>query len=230
MTVRPWSRVTELVAASGEVPLSGPAWRTGRPAAARYTTVIAAERWSTPANVVTGVRTVAAVGAATAALATGSLRLLVVAYLAYWVLDIADGAVARWLDHETRLGAVFDITADRASSLLCAATLVMLRPGLAVPLAIYVVEFAVVDTMLSLGFLAFAVKGPNDMHLVDTTLWRLNWSPPAKAVNTASIVLLCLLGHPVGASVCALAVLVLKLWSCERLRATMTGAGAGAAP
>ena len=77
---------------------------------------------------------------------------------------------------------------------------VTLRPGLAVPLGIYVIEFAVVDTMLSLGFLAFAVKGPNDMHLVDATLWRWNWSPPAKAVNTASIVLLCLLGHPALAS------------------------------
>jgi hypothetical protein len=38
-------------------------------------------------------------------------------------------------------------------------------------------------------------------------------------------VLLCLLGHPVGASVCALAVLVLKLWSCQRLRTAMAGAG-----
>jgi phosphatidylglycerophosphate synthase len=181
-----------------------------------------AERWTTPANVITSARTLAAVGLALWALAAGSLRLLVVAYLVYWVLDIADGAVARRFDHETRLGAVFDITADRASSLLCVAALVALRPALAVPLAIYVIEFAVVDTMLSLGFLAFAVKGPNDMHVVDATLWRWNWSPPAKAINTASIVLLCLLGHPVLASVCALAVLALKLWSCRRLRTAMT--------
>ena len=183
--------------------------------------VIAAERWTTPANVITAVRTLAAVGLALWALAAGSLRLLVIAYLVYWALDIADGAVARHFDHETRLGAVFDITADRVSSLLCVAALVALRPGLAVPLAIYVIEFAVVDTMLSLGFLAFAVKGPNDMHLVDDTLWRWNWSPPAKAVNTASIVVLCLLGHPALASLCALAVLALKLWSGQRLRTAM---------
>jgi CDP-diacylglycerol--glycerol-3-phosphate 3-phosphatidyltransferase len=189
-----------------------------------YTGTISGEGWSTPANLITAGRTLGAVGLACAALAAGSMRLLVAAYLCYWVLDIADGAVARHFDHETRLGAVFDITADRASSLLCVATLVVLRPGLVVPLAIYVIEFAVVDTMLSLGFLAFPVKGPNDMHLVDATLWRWNWSPPAKAVNTASIVLLCLLGHPALASGCALGVLALKLWSCLRLRTAMSRA------
>jgi CDP-diacylglycerol--glycerol-3-phosphate 3-phosphatidyltransferase len=195
----------------------GPTRRT----AVEPTVTIAAERWTTPANVITAVRTLAAVGLALWALAAESPRLLVIAYLAYWVLDIADGAIARHFDHETRLGAVLDITADRASSLLCAAALVALSPSLAVPMAIYVIEFAVVDTMLSLGFLAFPVKGPNDMHLVDDTLWRWNWSPPAKAINTASIVLLCLLGHPALASMCALAVLALKLWSCQRLRNAM---------
>ncbi len=186
-----------------------------------YAVTIAGERWVTPANLITGARTLGAVGLAAGALATQSLGLLAVAYLVYWVLDVADGAVARRFDHETRLGAVFDITADRASSVLCIAALLALRPNLAVPLAIYVVEFAVVDTMLSLGFLAFPVRGPNDMHLVDATLWRWNWSPPAKAVNTSSIVILCLLGRPVLASGCALAVLGLKLWSSHRLRAVL---------
>jgi CDP-diacylglycerol--glycerol-3-phosphate 3-phosphatidyltransferase len=192
-----------------------------------YTGTISGERWSTPANTITAVRTVAAVGLGCTALATTSLRLLLITYVVYWALDIADGAVARRFQHETRMGAVFDITADRASSLLCVAALVMLRPSLAVPLAIYVIEFAVVDTMLSLGFLAFAVKSPNDMHTVDPTLWRWNWSPPAKAVNTASIVLLCLLGLPVLASGCAMAVLALKLWSCQRLRTAMARTEAG---
>jgi CDP-diacylglycerol--glycerol-3-phosphate 3-phosphatidyltransferase len=65
------------------------------------------------------------------------------------------------------------------------------------------------------------------MHLVDATLWRWNWSPPAKAVNTASIVLLALLGRTVLAAVCAVAVLALKLWSCHRLRTAMSRAEAG---
>jgi len=224
MLVRSATKGAAFVASPGAAPRTGFTGAATRTSAVGYTTTIAAERWSTPANMITAVRTIAAVVLAVGALAAGSLRLLVTGYLAYWVLDIADGAVARRLDHETRLGAVFDITADRASSLLCVAALVTLRPTLAVPLAIYVVEFAVVDTMLSLGFLAFSVKGPNDMHLVDATLWRWNWSPPAKAVNTASIVLLCLLGHPALASGCALAVLAIKLWSCHRLRTAMAHA------
>jgi phosphatidylglycerophosphate synthase len=191
------------------------------PAAGYYAVPIAEEPWLTPADVITSVRALGAVAVATAALATGSTALLVAAYLVYWVLDVADGAVARRFDHETRLGAVLDITVDRASSLLCVGCFVVIRPELAVPLAIYVVEFAVVDTILSLGFLAFPVRGPNDMHLVDPTLWRWNWSPPAKAVNTASIVLLCLVGQPVFAALAAGAVLGLKLWSCRRLRAAL---------
>ncbi len=222
MFVRSSARAGVLAATPVSPAPAAPARRAAHPAPALRAGAIAAERWSTPANVITAVRTVAAVGLATAALAHGNLRLLVTAYLAYWLLDMADGAVARHFDHETRLGAVFDITADRASSLLCVATLVMLRPALAVPLAIYVIEFAVVDTMLSLGFLAFPVKGPNDMYLVDATLWRWNWSPPAKALNTASIVVLCLLGQPLLASVCAVVVLALKLWSCQRLRTALT--------
>ena len=222
MLVRSTAGAGALAASPGVAPPAGSARAPTRSLAVDYTTTIAAESWSTPANVITAVRSFGAVGIASAALAAGSLRLLVTAYLVYWVLDVADGAVARRFRHETRLGAVFDITADRASSLLCVAAFVTLRPALAVPLAIYVIEFAVVDTMLSLGFLAFDVKGPNDMHLVDPTLWRWNWSPPAKAVNTTSIVLLCLLGHPALASLSAVAVLVIKLWSCRRLRTAMT--------
>ncbi len=222
MSVRSATSTGPLAAFPTLAPRWGSARGRTRRAATPYTRPIAGERWTTPANLITTARTLVAVGLAVGALAAHSLRMLVTAYLVYWVLDIADGAVARRFDHETRLGAVFDITADRASSVLCVAALATLRPGLAVPLAIYVVEFAVVDTMLSLGFLAFPVKGPNDMHLVDATVWRWNWSPPAKAVNTASIVLLCLLGRPLLASGCAIAVLGLKLWSGLRLRAVLT--------
>lgn len=220
MPVRPWVRPPLATAppvspwASRDVAASV---RDAHPVASLVP--ISAERWSTPANMITAVRSVGAVSIAMASLATSDLRLLVVAYLVYWVLDVADGAVARRFDHETRLGAVFDIVGDRASALTCVCALVTLRQDLAVPLAIYAVEFAVVDTMLSLGFLGFAsVKGPNDMHVVDPTLWRWNWSRPAKAINTGGVVALCLLGQPGPAAVCASVVLALKIWSCCRLR------------
>ena len=112
----------------------------------------------TAPNTITVVRAVVSILLAMAAVAQTSAGLLVAAYLVYWVGDLADGEVARRLGLETRIGAVFDIVADRANSLTCAACFVALDPRLAVPLTIYVVEFAVVDTMLSLGFLAFEVK------------------------------------------------------------------------
>lgn len=178
----------------------------------------------TPPNVITVVRTILSIVLAMAAMAQASAGLLVAAYLVYWVGDMADGEVARRLGLETRIGAILDIVSDRANSLVCAACFVALDPGLALPLTIYVVEFAVVDTMLSLGFLAFDVLGPNDFHMVDLALWRWNWSRPAKALNTSCIVLACLLGQVGWATVFATVVLVAKILSCLRLRTLVSAA------
>ena len=168
-------------------------------------------------NAITMLRTIGSIVLAMAALAQSSAPLLVASYLVYWVGDMADGEVARRMGLETRVGAVFDIVADRANSLTCAACFVALDPRLALPMAIYVIEFAVVDTMLSLGFLAFDVLGPNDFHRVDLLLWRWNWSRPAKALNTSCIVLACLAGQVGLATLFAVAVLATKAWSCVRL-------------
>lgn len=185
---------------------------------------IAHEPALTLPNAVTVLRTVLSVFLALGAVATDSATLLAAAYLVYWLGDMADGEVARRLQLETRIGAVFDIVADRANSLLCAACFVALDPRMALPISIYVVEFAVVDTMLSLGFLAFEIKGPNDFHTVDLMLWRWNWSRPAKALNTSVIVLTCLAGQAGLATVLACAVLLGKLWSCAQLRRLTTRA------
>ena len=171
----------------------------------------------TAPNAITVLRTVVSLLLAMAALAHSSPGLLVASYLVYWVGDMADGEVARRMGLESRVGAVFDIVADRANSLTCAACFVALDPRLALPMAIYVIEFAVVDTMLSLGFLAFDVLGPNDFHRVDPLLWRWNWSRPAKALNTSCIVLACVAGQVGLATLFAVAVLVTKGWSCFRL-------------
>lgn len=176
----------------------------------------------TAPNVITLVRTVVSLVLAMTALAQSNAVLLIASYLVYWVGDMADGEVARRMGLETRVGAVFDIVGDRANSLTCAACFVALDPRLAIPMAIYVIEFAVVDTMLSLGFLAFDVLGPNDFHRVDLLLWRWNWSRPAKALNTSCIVLACLVGQVWLATIFATAVLGAKVWSCYRLRVLVT--------
>ncbi len=176
----------------------------------------------TVANHITVVRTVAAMLLAVAALHQASTVLLVAAYLTYWVGDILDGLAARRLDQETRIGAILDIVSDRACTTLAAAAFVVVAPEVVVPVAVFLVQFCVVDLMLSLGFLWFDILGPNDFHRVDPLLHRLNWSPPAKALNTALVVLLCLAGLVWVAAAAALAVLGLKVWCLLRLRQVMS--------
>lgn len=168
-------------------------------------------------NLVTLVRTVAAVVIGGYAIATHDLRLSAAAYAVYWVGDILDGWLARRLGQETRLGAVLDVISDRAcTTLLCAGLLAHL-PGAWVLAVAFLLSFAVLDTMLSLAFLCWPILGPNDFHLVDHTVWRLNWSPLAKAANTAGVVVAIALGWYAVGLVVVLAVGAVKVWSARRV-------------
>ncbi|AGZ42842.1 CDP-alcohol phosphatidyltransferase family protein [Actinoplanes friuliensis] len=164
-------------------------------------------------NTITAVRTAAAVGLAVAALTHRSAHLLVAAYLIYWIGDILDGAAARALGQETRTGAVFDIVADRACTSACAAALVVLRPDTALPIAVFLVQFMVIDQLLSLMFLRWPLLSPNYFARADRRIHRWNWSPPAKALNTAAVVLLALFAPAPAAVTVALAVTVVKVAS-----------------
>ncbi|HEY6745946.1 MAG TPA: CDP-alcohol phosphatidyltransferase family protein [Mycobacteriales bacterium] len=173
-------------------------------------------------NAVTAVRTAGSVGLAVAALSHRSAALLVAAYLIYWVGDILDGAAARALGQETRTGAVFDIVADRACTSACAAALIVLRPSAALPVALFLAQFMVVDQLLSLMFLRWPVLGPNYFAGVDGRIYRWNWSPPAKALNTAAVVILAVVAPTAAAVTFALgvaAVKVVSLVSAARLPA-----------
>lgn len=191
-------------------------------------------------NVITVVRTVVAMALAAAAAATGrtgsagdwstAMTLLVTGYLVYWVGDIADGAVARWRGEQTRHGAVLDIVCDRACTTMLAVAFVVQQPQTAVPLTLFLIQFCVLDTLLSLGFLHWDVDSPNDMHVVDRQLYLLNWSPPAKALNTAAVVLLVLSGATVLASAAATAVAAVKVWSLMRTVRLLDASRPGAVP
>ncbi len=183
-----------------------------------------AEPLGTWPNLVTLVRTVVAVGLGAAAVARTDVAMLGLAYAVYWAGDVADGWLARRLGQETRTGAVFDIVGDRACTVLLCAGLVAARPGAWLVGAVFLVSFAVVDTMLSLSFLHWDLLGPNDFHRVDRTVWLVNWSPPAKAVNTAGVVGLTLLGLYRVALLLAVAVLVVKVGSGLRVMRLVPGA------
>ncbi len=168
-------------------------------------------------NAVTALRTAAAMAIGTAALAQRSVTLLVVAYGIYWIGDILDGWLARRLDQETRLGAVFDLVADRASCAILAGGLLTLRPELWPAIAVFLLQFMVVDCLASLSFLHWPLVSYNYFYRVDRRVWLLNWSPVAKVSNTIAVVIV------VGASwlelalAVAIAQLGLKVWTAARV-------------
>ncbi|WP_250033451.1 CDP-alcohol phosphatidyltransferase family protein [Paractinoplanes maris] len=167
----------------------------------------------TAANGITVIRTLAAVSLGVAAVVSGSMTLLVVAYGIYWLGDMLDGLAARLLHQETRAGAVLDIVSDRACTAVLCVGLVVLVPDVAVVALVFLPSFMVLDTMLSLAFLCWPLLSPNHFHVVDRRVWTLNWSVPAKAANTAGVIGAVALGQFRLALVVALAVLGVKLWS-----------------
>jgi CDP-diacylglycerol--glycerol-3-phosphate 3-phosphatidyltransferase len=162
-------------------------------------------------NTITLVRTAAAITLACLGLAQHSLWLIAAAYAAYWIGDVLDGLSARLLHQETRFGAVFDIISDRACYGLAVAGLTAVKPDLVVPCIIFMVQFLVLDTMLSLSFLRWPLLSPNYFYQVHRGLYRWNWWPPAKVVNTTVLVLTVFLSdHSWISIVAALAVTAVK--------------------
>jgi CDP-diacylglycerol--glycerol-3-phosphate 3-phosphatidyltransferase len=165
-------------------------------------------------NAITVVRTVAAVALGLVAVAAQSLLLVVVAYSIYWVGDMLDGFVARRTGQETRIGAVLDIVSDRACTAVLCVGLVRLLPGITAVAVVFLLSFLVLDTMLSLVFLCWpGVVSPNYFHVVDHRVWVLNWSPTAKAANTAGVVAAVAFGAYNVALAVAVGVVAVKAWS-----------------
>lgn len=168
-------------------------------------------------NAVTIIRTVAAVPLGLAALLERSWILLLSAYLTYWIGDVLDGWLARRLHQETRVGAVLDIMSDRACSAVLVCALAVLQPQLWPALAIFLIQFMVADGALSLAFLRWPLLSPNYFYQVDALVWRWNWSPPAKALNTGGVVIAGAFGSLWLAGLIAAAQLGLKIFSIRRV-------------
>ncbi len=181
------------------------------------TTTSSAEDPWTVANQVSLARTVLAVAVGVLASTRHSLALLALAYAVYWLGDVLDGQVARRTGTETRQGAVLDILCDRASCGLLAATYLALQPAAALPIGVFLLQFMVVDCVLSLGFLRWPILSPNYFAQVDRRLYLWNWSPVAKATNTAALILLVSLGEYGPALALAFGQLLLKTASLVRL-------------
>jgi CDP-diacylglycerol---glycerol-3-phosphate 3-phosphatidyltransferase len=176
------------------------------------------ERFDTWANAVTGVRTVASVLLSGIGVANTSLSWLLAGLAVYWLGDIADGALARAMNNETRIGATLDIGCDRLCAVVFYLGLVSLRPDVVAPVVVYLLSFVVVDLILSLGFRRWPLSSPNYFYLVDQPIWRWNWSKPAKAANSALFALaLIWLDLPALLLGVALVFLAVKIISLARL-------------
>lgn len=164
---------------------------------------------------VTVIRTVATVVTWAVAVTTGSDAWLLTALVCYWIGDIADGLLTRLTRRETRTGAVLDVLADRLSVCLVVVSYVTTHPSAAV----FLVQFVVRDAHLTLAFARWSLLSPNYFNLVDTTVYRLNWSRPAKVTNTGAVVLVWLVTSSSMATT-VLAALLLGVESYSALRVT----------
>ncbi|MDQ3367897.1 MAG: CDP-alcohol phosphatidyltransferase family protein [Myxococcota bacterium] len=176
------------------------------------------ERWSTWANIVTGIRLVAGMAIFGYAAVTRNETWNFVGLGVYWVLDVVDGFLARAFDQETRLGAQFDILADRVLVAFFYLNYVMLYPHLMLPVAMFLFQFMGIDHFLSNQFMRWPIKSPNYFHLVDKTIWQWNWSPIGKLVNSAVVTGVLVFSKNViaGSIVCG-AILAMKFWTAYRM-------------
>jgi CDP-diacylglycerol--glycerol-3-phosphate 3-phosphatidyltransferase len=172
-------------------------------------------------NALTITRTIVCAALAVAAVGHQSWAFLLAAVAAYWVGDVSDGILARATGRETRFGAALDVVCDRACCALVMLGVVALEPTFALPVAAYLLAFVVVDTLLSLTFLTWPLLGVNYLRLVDERVWRLNFSPPAKLLNSAVFLVLLLTGRPMAAAAAATVALGVKTYSLLRMLKTL---------
>ncbi|MGA2361782.1 MAG: CDP-alcohol phosphatidyltransferase family protein [Candidatus Aminicenantales bacterium] len=137
----------------------------------------------------------------------------------HWAGDTLDGWLARTLRQETVLGAEIDIIADRVEILFFFINFVHFHPVLALPVVVYILDFAFVDLYLSYQFVKYDIISINYFDRVDRRVYALNFSPPAKIANSTPVTL-TLIFLPklwVAALVMALALLVVKVYSVSLL-------------
>lgn len=137
----------------------------------------------------------------------------------HWGGDYLDGWYSRTFKQETILGAELDLIADRVETLFFFANFVHFHPGLWLPVLVYALDFAFVDYYLSYQFVKFDIISINYFYKVDRLVYRLNFSVPAKALNSLIILLILIFVPKLWAVALAIAValIAVKIYSGHRL-------------
>jgi CDP-diacylglycerol---glycerol-3-phosphate 3-phosphatidyltransferase len=175
------------------------------------------------ANAVTLARTVIGVALFAIASSVPGATLRLIGLAVYWIGDMLDGWLARRLNQETRLGAQMDIIADRLLMAFFYISYAIWRPDAVVPIALFLIQFMLVDQYLSLQFLRYPLLSPNYFYRVDPLIWRLNWSPLAKLFNTGMTTVVLLIA-PSLVIFPVVGLLLIKIYSAARLYRLSRGA------
>lgn len=173
------------------------------------------ENLLTAANAITLLRTGAALILFSASVYLRDPMLNLAGLAVYWLGDVADGFLARRLGQETLFGAQWDILSDRLSVSFFYLNYLWFYPSLAPSIALFLLQFTVIDHYLSNQYLRWPIISPNYFYRVERTVWLLNWSKPGKMCNTGLVTLL-LLATKSNLVVLPLviALIVVKLVSC----------------
>lgn len=170
------------------------------------------------ANLVTLLRTVIGVPIFAAAFVREDLTLALIGLAIYWGMDMLDGFLARVLNQETRLGAQLDILCDRILIAFFYFIYLSLKPDLALPIGLFLIQFMVIDQYISNQYLRYSLLSPNYFHKVDKIIWQLNWSPPGKFLNGGLVTFTLLFTNTVNpAAIFAIILLGVKIYSAIRL-------------
>src|SRR5512139_1350046 len=180
------------------------------------------ETWLTWANLVTAVRVAVALACFVTAALEGSEGWNFAGLGVYWVLDVVDGGIARALRQETRIGAQLDILCDRLLIASFYANYLRFHPGMAIPIALHLLQFVVLDQYLSHQFMRWPCLSPNYFYEVDRPIWTWNWSPLGKIANgglvTGAIVVSGWAGWSwIVPALASAAVISVKIWSTVRI-------------
>ncbi|HEX2070606.1 MAG TPA: CDP-alcohol phosphatidyltransferase family protein [Thermoleophilaceae bacterium] len=172
-------------------------------------------RWSS-ANHWTVARGVTVIALLALAVEIRSHELFLAAMAFGWVVDAADGALARRRQCETVFGAQLDALADRLTVLAVAAGSVVLADGATVTVvaaAVVSLQYVAVDQLVFGQFLRFDLWTPDEFHIKSPRVWAFNWSRIGKVVGGLPAGLLAL-GRPVAAAaiVLAVALIAVRAW------------------
>jgi CDP-diacylglycerol--glycerol-3-phosphate 3-phosphatidyltransferase len=170
-------------------------------------------------NVITLIRFVGSLFFFMLAIVKMNLTYNYIGLVIHWIGDVVDGNYARFFKQETIVGAEIDIIADRVEFLFFYIIFLVFKPELALPVALFVINFAFIDFYLSYQFLKFDLISINDFYKVDQTVYKLNFSFLGKAAN-AVVITFTLIFLPqfwLFATVFAVGLIVVKCYSIYRL-------------